>query len=225
MTTPFTEQEVADIQEFFGQRPENLGTEEFRKALRDLRARYHPDNFERFGDEVVRQLATERFQRIQRLAEKIEAWKNGPLAPPPAPPRQPAAQPWQHPQARFAYQEMKIEIRTRDKDLKFRLFGTFYRWLLNGDRFKIPGTQAFIISDESYMGHQIGFVESIRFYLTFEEKDSIVDIVTWLHGRVADSADTLFIEGEVVPLQPDDMELAIRRRSYRGLPADAQSAP
>ncbi|HNG90127.1 MAG TPA: hypothetical protein PK858_07980, partial [Saprospiraceae bacterium] len=59
----------------------------------------------------------------------------------------------------------------------------------------------------------------------FEEKDSIVDIVTWLHGRVADSADTLFIEGEVVPLQPDDMELAIRRRSYRGLPADAQSAP
>jgi hypothetical protein len=225
--TAFSEQELADIQQFFGHSPENLDTEAFKKTLRELRAKYHPDNFERFGDEVVRQLATERFQRIERLAEKIEAWKSGSLpaaaAAPSAPPPGPAADPLHHPRARFAYREMKIEIRTSDKDLKFHLFGTFYRWLLNGDRFKIPGSQAYIIADESHAGHRIGFVESIRLYLTFEENDLPETIVQWLFDKLAGHADTLFVEGERVPVERESMLWAIKKRSFRGLPAEGRS--
>lgn len=223
--TAFDAQELTDIQALFGHRLENLDTETFKKILRDLRAKYHPDNFERFGDEVVLQLATERFQHIERLAEKIEAWKNGSLptaAAPSAPPPGPAADPLYHPRARFAYREMKIEIRTGDKDLKFHLFGTFYRWLLNGDRFKIPGSQAYIIADESHAGHRIGFVESIRLYLTFEENDSPETIVQWLFEKLAGHADTLFIEGEIVPVEQEAMLWAVKKRSFRGLPAEVR---
>lgn len=224
---PFTEQELADIQTFFGSQVEHLDAETFKKTLRELRAKYHPDNFERFGDEVVRQLVTERFQRIEQLAEKIEAWKNGslPAAMPPAPqPGPTGGDPLHDPRARFAYQEMKIEIRTSDKDLKFHLFGTFYRWLMNGDRFKIPGTQAYIIADESHAGHRIGFVESIRLYLTFEENDSPETIVRWLFEKLTGHADTLFIEGDIVPVEWESMLWAVKRRSFRGLPTRAEMA-
>lgn len=224
--TAFTEQEQAEIQALFGHRLEDLDAETFKKSLRELRAKYHPDNFERFGDDVVRQLATERFQRIERLAEKIEAWKNGSLpaatSPQPAPPG-PAGDPVYDPRARFAYHQMKIEIRTSDKDLKFHLFGTFYRWLLNGDRFKIPGTQAYIIADESHAGHKIGFVESIRLYLTFEESDTPETIVRWLFEKLVGHADTLFIEGEIVPVEWEAMLWAVKRRSFRGLPSTASA--
>ena len=68
----FTPDEAQKIRELFGLAPEQLSEEAFRKSLRELRARYHPDNFEKFGDDTVRQLATERFQTIERLAVKIE---------------------------------------------------------------------------------------------------------------------------------------------------------
>jgi len=218
----FTEQEQAEIQTLFGYKPEEMDAETFKKTLRELRAKYHPDNFEKFGDQVVRQLATERFQRIERLAEKIEAWKDGRLtndsssAPASAPNR--AADSLHDPRARFAFRAMKLEIRTSDKDFKFHLFGTFYRWLLNGDRFKIPGTQAYIIAEESHAGRKIGFVESIRLYLTFEESDSPEAIVRWLFDKIAGRVDTLFIEGEVVPVEWDNMLMAVKRRSFKGLP-------
>lgn len=211
---PFTEQELAEIREWFGAPPEQLDLEAFRKTLRELRAKYHPDNFEKFGDDVVRQLATERFQRIEQLAEKLEAWKTGKTLPatPPS-----GGAPFFDPRARFAYKEMKIEIRTGDKDLKYHLFGTFYRWLALGDRFRIPDSKAFLVADEEHAGRSIGFTESIRVYLTFEEDDSPETIVRWLYGKIADKADTLLVEGEQVPIDYEAMLLAIKKRSYKRL--------
>ena len=211
---PFTEQELAEIREWFGAPPEQLDLEALRKTLRELRAKYHPDNFEKFGDDVVRQLATERFQRIEQLAEKLEAWKTGKTLPatPPS-----GSNPVFDPRARFAYKEMKIEIRTGDKDLKYHLFGTFYRWLALGDRFRIPDSKAFLIADEEHAGRSIGFTESIRVYLTFEEDDSPETIVRWLYGKIAGKADTLLVEGEQVPIDYEAILLAIKKRSYKHL--------
>lgn len=125
---PFTPEEANEIRELFGQPPGQLTEESFRKTLRELRAKYHPDNFEKFGDDTVRQLATDRFQRIERLAEKIEAWLRGETLPGPIPPAAGSSSPapFDDPRALFAYQAMKIEIRTSDKDLKYHLFGLFF---------------------------------------------------------------------------------------------------
>lgn len=219
---PFTEQEQQEIRELFGALPEHLDAESFKKTLRELRAKYHPDNFEKFGDDTVRQLATERFQRIERLAEKIEGWWNAKtqsIQPGPS-----ASGPDQRlfdPRARFAYREMKIEIRTGDKDLKYHLFGTFYRWLTLGDRFKIPDSQAFLIADEEHLGRRIGFVESIRVYLTFEETDSVEHITRWLFDKIAGRADALLIESELVPIEYEAILFAIKRRSFKVLAAEA----
>lgn len=213
----FSPQEIEDIRTLFGSTPEQFDAESLKKTLRDLRAKYHPDNFEKFGDETVRQLATERFQRIQQLGEKMEAWLAGTL---PAPEPHPKADPLFDPQAQFAYQAMKIEIRTGDKDLKFHLFGTFYRWLTLGERFKIPEAGgAYLIADEEHIGHKIGFQETIRVYLTFAENDPVESIVGWLWNKIAGRADALLIEGEVVEMNYEALLLSVKRRSFRRLAA------
>lgn len=209
----FTPEESGEIRELFGLAPEQLTEDVFRKTLRDLRAKYHPDNFEKFGDDTVRLMATERFQRIERLAEKIQNWLQGKNAP--APNRQP--EPYDDPRARFAYQAMKIEIRTGDKDLKYHLFGTFYRWLTMGEQFKIPETQAYLIADEEHLGRSIGFRETIRVYLTFEETDSVETIVGWLFPKIEGRADALLIEGEIVPIEQEAILNVIKRRSFQML--------
>lgn len=216
---PFSEQEKQEIRELFGSVPEQLTPDSFKKTLRELRAKYHPDNFEKFGDDTVRQLATERFQRIEYLAVKIENWLSGISTNNPESTTGNEQQ-IHDPRARFAYREMKIEIRTADKDLKYHLFGTFYRWLTLGDRFKIPGSKAFLIADEEHAGRKIGFVESIRVYLTFEEDDSVEDITQWLHDKITGRADALLIEGELVPIDYEAILVAIKRRSFRLLTAE-----
>ncbi len=220
--SPFTPEESGEISELFGASPEHLTEEAFRKALRELRARYHPDNFEKFGDETVRQLATQRFQRIERLAERIEAWWQGQVPAPsnPTPGARPP-EPIHDPRALFAYRAMKIEIRTADKDLKYQIFGTFYRWLTLGEQFKIPGTQAYLIADEEHLGRSIGFKETIRVYLTFEETDPVDAIVGWLYPRIAGKADALLIEGDIVPIEYEAILQAVKRRSFRSLGAGA----
>ncbi len=219
----FSPQELEEIRDLFGALPEHLEEETFKKALRDLRVKYHPDNFEKFGDETVRQMATDRFQRIERLGEKLEAWFKGALPVNPSVPGQEVAS--RRPEtefgadARFAYQQMKIEIRTHDKDLKYHLFGTFYRWLTLGERFKIPETKAWLIADEQHSGRSIGFQETIRLYLTFEEDDSVETIVNWLYGKLAGRAETLLIEGEMLPINYEELLYAVKRRSVRWLNA------
>lgn len=219
---PFTEQELQEIRELFGAQPEQLDPDTFKKTLRELRAKYHPDNFEKFGDNTVSQLATERFQRIEYLAEKLEAWWSG-KTPTALPGPSASAQGDPRildPRARFAYREMKIEVRTGDKDLKYHLFGTFYRWLALGDKFKIPESQAFLIADEDHLGRRIGFVESIRVYLTFEEGDSVEQIARWLSDKIEGRADALLIESELIPIDYDAILYAIKKRSFRMLAAE-----
>jgi hypothetical protein len=209
----FIPEEQTEIQKLFGSSIDLLEKEAFKTKLRELRTKFHPDNFAKFGDETVLTMATDRFQAIERLAAKMEDWYNGKhlVATSNAPSN---AAPMFDPKAQFAIREMKIEIRTSDKDLKYHLFGTFYRWLLVGDKFNIPQTSAWVIADEEHSGHKIGFKETIRFYLTFDEKDQPEAIVNWFFEKIKDRADAILIEGEIVTIDYSAILLEVKRRSF-----------
>lgn len=213
IATAISPQEKEEIHQYFGVPLDELTPESFKLILRQLRAKFHPDAFEKFEDPTVREVMTEKFQTIERLAEKIEQYFSG------------KAQPSAHPgndvihrnDARFAFDKMKIEIITADKDLKYHLFGAYYRWLKFGEKFKIPDSQASIIIDEDHAGLSIGFRESIRLYLTFGADDDINYIVQWLFDKIQDRATYLLIEGKKVNPAYHDMLNAIKRTAL--LPA------
>ena len=208
----FSKKEREEIRKLFGIPLEEIEKETFKKIHRELRSKFHPDNFEQFDNEAVKEMATEKFQRIESLSEKIEAYLDGTAPAPRLIPNDQAD--FMHPHARFAGKSIKIEILTADKDLKYHLFGTHYRWLEFGDSFKIPDTKASITIDEGHRGRRVGFQESIRMYLTFNEEDSIEDIVSWLFTKIKDNVNTLLVKGETVLVDEEAIVWAIKRETY-----------
>jgi len=208
MTESFTPAEREEVRKYFGKPLEELDAEEFKVIHRQLRTRYHPDNFEKFEDETVREMATERFQRIESLAAKIDRMLKGGSS-------LPSVDNFMHADARFAFDKMKIEVVTSDKDLKYHLFGTAYRWLAWGDKFKVPGTQAHIIIDEDHRGVRIGYRETIRMYLTFGPDDDLEAIIGWLYTKLNGRASSLLIEGTSIPVDRDLMTRHIKRTAFR----------
>ncbi|MBK9012829.1 MAG: J domain-containing protein [Saprospiraceae bacterium] len=209
--TTFTIQEKEEIRKLFGLPLEQLDLEAFRKAHRELRSKYHPDNFEHLDNEAVKEMATEKFQVIESLAGRVESYLTGEK--PAAPTYQTNVADYLSPHAVFAGKKLKIEILTADKDLKYHLFGTFYRWLQFGDSFKIPDTGGSIVIDEDYAGRRIGFQESVRMYLTFGEADSIEDMVNWLYGKIQGRASKLLVAGETVEIDPEKIVNAIKKET------------
>lgn len=204
----WTEAEKDAIQKYYGQSIEALRPEDFHKARKKILAKYHPDNFEKFEDETIREMATDRFQSIEQLNKKIELHFAGKLGLPNVQERA------FHPDAQYAFDKLKIELITSDKDLKYHLFGTFYRWLVYGDKFKIPETSASIIIDEDHQGSSIGYRETIRMYLTFDTKDSVETIVNWLFEKIEGRASSLLIHGDVVEVAYDPILRAIKQTTF-----------
>jgi len=213
-STTFTIQEKETVQKLFGASLEELQEAEFKKKLKSLRAKYHPDNFEKFEDETVQEMATERFQTIEQLSQKVERFLHNRSKG-----LQAASEDFMHANALFAIKRLKIEILTSDKDLKYQLFGRFYRWLQYGDTFHIPDTKAAIVMDEDHRGTSIGYQESIRFYLTFGEDDSIEDMVQWLYERINGRANKLLVAGNLVEIEPYQIIYAIKQQSFLRLAA------
>ena len=204
----WTEAEKDAIQKYYGQSIEALRPEDFHKTRKKILAKYHPDNFEKFEDETIREMATDRFQSIEQLNKKIELHFAGKLGLPNVQERA------FHPDAQYAFDKLKIELITSDKDLKYHLFGTFYRWLVYGDKFKIPETSASIIIDEDHQGSSIGYRETIRMYLTFDTKDSVETIVNWLFEKIEGRASSLLIHGDVVEVAYDPILRAIKQTTF-----------
>jgi hypothetical protein len=204
----WTEADKTAIQKYYGQSLEELRPEEFNKIRKQLLAKYHPDNFEKFDDETIREMATERFQMIEQLNQKIEWHFSGKLSAASAKDRA------FHPNAQFAFDKLKIEVITSDKDLKYHLFGTFYRWLVYGDKFKIPNTKASIIIDEDHQGNSIGYRETIRMYLTFDTTDPVETIVEWLFEKINGRAGSLIIHGDVVDVSYDAILRAVKQTTF-----------
>ena len=207
-STTWSAQDQEALQKYYGQSLEELRPEEFHKTRKQLRAKYHPDNFEKFEDETVREMATERFQAIEQLNQKIELHFAGKLGSDGSKDRA------FHPNAQYAFDKLKIELITSDKDLKYQLFGTFYRWLVYGDKFKIPNTKASIIIDENHQGASIGYRESIRMYLSFDTDDVVENIVDWLFGKIEGRASSLLIHGDIVSIDYHAILQAIKKTSF-----------
>lgn len=217
MKASLTKDEIAELKELFGAELPGLSEEEFDRLHKELRQKYHPDKFERYDDEVVREMAKEKFQRIEKLAEKMQRHFKGETLSAPA--YGSGKDDLDSEEATFGFDEMKIEILTRDKDMKYRLFGTYLRWLERGDKFKIPGTEAVITIDQDHRGNRVGFVEAVRIYLSFKPGDSISDIIDWLYERLHGHAEAMIIEGKRLPVDQLAMAAYIRQKSFLGLNA------
>lgn len=116
--------------------------------------------------------------------------------------------------AQYSFEGMYIEVITRDKDLKYHLFGASYRWLEAGDKYKIPKTQAHIRIEANYRGNVIGFNEAIKMYLTFGVNDSISEIVEWLYKGIEGKATSLLIGKNIVKIDVNEMSYYIRKKSF-----------
>lgn len=224
MNSAITEKDKEAIKKYFGVPFEELDVEQFKKLRKQLRGKYHPDNFEKFEDETVREMATERFQMIEELAEKLEAHFSGKGLSTGF--NKADREDFMHEHAVFAANKLRMDIMTTDKDLKYQLFGTMYRWLQFGDKFKIPDTGASIVIDEDHQGQSIGYQESIRMYLTFDENESLEKIVEWMYPRIAGRAKTLLIAGEKIEIEPFSIFYALRKKAFQRieLPAGSQEA-
>lgn len=204
----WTEAEIEAIKKYYGAPIETLRPEDFHKARKQVLAKYHPDKFEKFEDETVREMATDRFRIIEALNKKIELHFAGKLG------NASTADRAFHPNAQYAFDKLKVELITSDKDLKYHLFGTFYRWLVTGDKFKIPETSASIIIDEDHSGTSIGYRETIRMYLTFDTSDSVETIVDWLFSKIEGRASSLLIHGDVVAVAYDAILRAVKQTTF-----------
>ena len=152
-------------------------------------------------------MAKDRFQRIEALAAKVL-----PLLSPGS-----GSEPSimvDDPAARFAFDRMKLEILTKDKDLKYHLFGTFLRWLEYGERFKIPNTPgAYLVGENRHSGTSIGYVETIKVYLTFGTNDPLDVIIDWLYNKIEGRADAMIVHGKRIPIELHRMRSEMQERS------------
>ena len=212
--TNITTQDQSNIQKYFGLPLQELDEVSFKRIQKELRAKYHPDKFEKFEDETIREMATERFQLIESLSEKIAAYLTGSFTSRKVP-NAPTQEDLFHQNARFRAKRLKIEIRTANKDLKFALFGKRnYKWLLYGETFKIPNTSTYIVMDEEHYGNKIGYQESIRMYLSFGEEQVTEDVADWIYNNIKEGADMLLIAGAKVLIDPTQILLAIRQQTF-----------
>lgn len=205
----FDNQEKANIQKYFEVSLDDLDKTTFEQKRKQLRAKYHPDNFAKYDDETVQEMATERFQVMETLMNKMADYYAGKLKP-----GSNGADLYRHSAAIFAAKKLKIEIITRDKDLKYLLFGRRYRWLTYGETFKIPNTDATLIMDEDHRGNSIGYRETIRVYLTFGEEQKLVEIVNWLYAGIAAGATKLLIAGDIVEVNAAAILQALQQHTF-----------
>ena len=206
-TITFSRREKEDVQKYFGKSLGDLSLEAFETKFKELRKKYHPDNFAHHEDEVVLEMATNKFQEIEKLGEKIRIFISGGEL------ETEEEETSFDEDAKFSFEKMHIEIVTRDKDLKYKLFRTLFKYLERGDRQYIPGSQASIIIDEDHINNKVGFLESVKMYLTFGEEDNLDDIVQWLLDRIESSAFSLIIEGKKTPVNFFAIRMAIQRKA------------
>lgn len=203
-----TKSDKAEFLEAYGVEVDNLNLESFEALHKKIRAKFHPDQFEHMDNPVVKEMAEKQFKKNEALAIKVREYlllenKDEELT----------SAMKDSEGDKHAYEEMKIEVLARNDDLRFWLFGRHYRWIERGDRYRIPGTNAYVISQSSGNRRMAGFVHTIKMWLTFGENDPLDVIVVWLYSRIAGNADGLIIEGKRIPVELKAMWEIIGSRS------------
>lgn len=113
----------------------------------------------------------------------------------------------------YSYDGLFIEIITRDKNLKYEMFGSFYKWLESGDKFVIPDTNASIRINANHFGNSVGFNEIIKIYLSFGPEDSIENIIDWLFFKIENRAEALLIEKNRIPVNREALSVFIKKKT------------
>ncbi len=203
----FTPQEKDKILDYFGESLEYLSSEDFEARLKELRLKYHPDKFAQYNDATIIEMAEEKFKEIESLSDKIKIYfLNFEVD-------EKLEEENITESSSFAYNDLKIEIITDNTDFKYHLFRKHYRSLSYGERFHIPGTNAFLIMDDHHEGKTIGFLEGIKLYLTFSETDSVEEIVAWLYLGIKGHAKYVIIENKKAAIDYVELLYAIKKKT------------
>lgn len=205
-----TPEDLSNAKKYFDLDLEKISEETLKEAHKNARKKYHPDNFTKFEDETVLEMAKERFQQIEVLASKLQDYLQN----------RKTLEDLQNQmqegktgsQVFYATEGIHIDIMTSDKNLKYQLFRT--RIIYKGDYAIIPGTKARLISllDFSSVA-ATGFRESVKVLLAFGTEDSISDIVQWLFSHISGRTSSFVIEGKVVRIDPYEIRKAIEKHT------------
>jgi hypothetical protein len=207
-----TDQERERIQKYFGRELSEINNDNFKSLKKEAQRKYHPDKFAHFEDETVLEMAKDRFQEIERLSQKLEAYLSGAASAAPM-----AEDPEADPNVAYRSDGMDLEIMTSDADLKFRLFRS--RYIERGDEVRIRGTKAKLISLADYGSRSAGFRENVKLRLAFGPQNDLSQIVEWLFRHISGVTSNFVIEGKIVPIEPYEILKAIRRESIKELGA------
>jgi hypothetical protein len=190
--------------DLFGVPVEDITPEVVQEKRPLVHKRYHPDRFARHADDdlhsVLNEVYRDMMDRLRRIEEHVLRGSTTLSA---------------H-ERRFtgdlSAEDVRIELITADKDLKYRLFGSHMRWLERGDRFFIPRTRATLISSGGHHGNTIGFNESIKLQLTYSATDALEEIVIWFYTRIVGNITALWVDGQRVEVEPKAMFNALARK-------------
>ena len=202
-----SEEEKVLIVKYFGKDLKELDEEGFKLAAKEAKKTYHPDKFSQYDDDLVIEMAKERFQTIQLLGKKVESYLKIRAGIDEMPEEN-------EDQATGYYTDgIDIDIMTTDKQLKYRIFGQpiIYR----GDRSKIPGTKAKIFALEDYSPRvSAGFRDNVKVKLVFGTEDSVYEIVDWIFKHISGRTSSFVIENKLVNITPGEILQAIKREAH-----------
>lgn len=208
MSTPLSQSELDTFRKYFKVDLREIDQETFEKARKKLLLKYHPDRFEN-ESEVAKELAEDKYKEIEALAEKAK-----PFIGEGAPVAYGDMEDFMRPDAEYGAEGLIIEVITRDKDLKYEIFGSFYRRLEHGDKYPIPKTDAFIRIEDNHRGNAIGFNEFIRMYVSFGRTAEIQRIIDWIYEKIHRKADGLIINKQRIAIDKTEMGRFIRKTTF-----------
>jgi len=209
MEERITEADKSLIQKYFGKTLGELDQDSFQAALKEAKKTYHPDKFSHYEDELVVEMAKERFQQIQVLEKKIEAYlkikdsiegEGEDLSE-------------EGPEKGYYTEGIHIDIQTTDKQLKYRIFKqpVIYR----GDRVKIGQTGARLIALEEYSPRiSAGFKDNVKVKLIFGVEDSVYEVVDWIFKHISGKTSSFVIEGKIIQITPGEILQAIKKEAF-----------
>lgn len=209
MEGKITEEDKSLIIKYFGKPLKELDQEGFQQALKEAKKTYHPDKFSQYDDELILEMAKERFQQIQKLEIKVTNYlkikeQMGEDA---------DITEEDGPDKGFYTDGINIDIMTTDKHLKYRLFNSPI--IDRGDRVVIKGTKARLIALEDYSPRvSAGFRDNIKVKLSFGVEDSIYEIANWIFKHISGKTSSFVIENELVNITPGEILNAIKQEAH-----------
>ena len=212
-----TDQEKSLLKKYFESDLADLDVDDFKKKKKLLQARFHPDKYEKYDNEEVREMAKEKYQSISQLCERVEAFFNGDdIVKVKSSSSSSSSSPFGSMGMEiYATEGLLIEIVTKDKELKYRMFGSGLKWMLHGEAYIIKETNAKIRLWDTSGQRAMGFNETIKLTLSFSDDDDIQVIIDWLFTQVMTAVDVLIINKEKVAINRDAVSQLMRKSTIK----------